>query len=421
MTKVYPALIAPVFLILDWQRGRRVAHLSRMAAAFAATCLLVALPLLVVAPTSLVRLYAYHADRGIQLESVFSSIALAIWRFSTTPMRAVLNFGSWNLAGPVPDRLAAISGPVLALVLLVTYAFIFLRTRRLAEGAIRHVRLVATCSALVLLVRLLGSKVLSPQYLIWLVTLVPLVVAPRRMTVLTLFTLVGVATYYIYPRHYSDLRAFLDSGVAALDVRNTLLMTLTVIVANALRLATLPAAAELSRAAAGGPLDSSRVRLADYLAPSRVLVPLACDTLGDARSALLERLGASGAIADLERLSGRVAEERGEDMVAIADRAFLLHYRTDTASALQVAIGVCPGGVRRVLDDGTEQRAPVVVIVVGPPRSAARQLQVVRAFGRLLPKQEVIDALLASPSPEAVVRSRCSRSMRFRNSSSCAI
>src|SRR5262249_12902878 len=120
-------------------------------------------------------------------------------------------------------------------------------------------------------------------------------------------------------------------------------------------------------------------------------------------AALLERLAASGAVADLERLSGRVAEERGEDMVAIAGRAFLLHYRTDTASALQVAIGVCPAGLRRTLDDGTEQHAPVVVIVVGPPGSAARQLQVVRALGRLLPKQEVIDALVASPSPEAVV------------------
>ena len=243
MTKVYPALIAPVFLILDWQRGRRVVHLARMAGAFTATCLLVALPLLVIAPTSLVRLYAYHAHRGIQLESVFSSIALAIWRFTTTPMRCVLNFGSWNLAGPVPDRLAAISGPVLALLLLLAYAFIFVRTKSLDDGAIRRVRLVATCSALVLFVGLVGSKVFSPQYLIWLVTLVPLAVAPRRMTVLTLFALVGVATYYIYPRHYADLRAFLDSGVAALDVRNTLLVTLTVIVANALRLATLPAAA----------------------------------------------------------------------------------------------------------------------------------------------------------------------------------
>jgi CBS domain-containing protein len=145
------------------------------------------------------------------------------------------------------------------------------------------------------------------------------------------------------------------------------------------------------------------VTLADCLAPSRVLLPLACETLDAARSALLERLAASGAVADLDRLKGRVAEERGEDMVAIADRAFLLHYRTDTASELQVAIGVCREGIRRVLDDGGEQRAPIVVVVVGPPRWAARQLQVVRAFSRLLPKDELMSALLDAPSPEAVV------------------
>jgi CBS domain-containing protein len=56
-----------------------------------------------------------------------------------------------------------------------------------------------------------------------------------------------------------------------------------------------------------------------------------------------------------------------------------------------------------MLDDGTEQRAPVVVVVVGPPRTAARQLQVVRAFGRLLPKEDAIAALLDAPSPEALV------------------
>lgn len=143
------------------------------------------------------------------------------------------------------------------------------------------------------------------------------------------------------------------------------------------------------------------MRLADLLAPSRVIVPLGCETLDEARTELLARLEASGAIDDLERLSGRVAEERGEDMVAFADHAFLLHYRTDTASGLQVALGVAPAGVRRALEDGGEQRAPVVVVIVGPPRLAARLLQVVRGFGRLLPKPDVTDALLAAPSPEA--------------------
>ena len=126
------------------------------------------------------------------------------------------------------------------------------------------------------------------------------------------------------------------------------------------------------------------------------------ETLDGARTALLERLAASGAISDLSRLEGRVSEERGEDMVALADRAFLLHYRTDTASRLEVAIGVRQDGVSRTLDDGSEQRAPVVVVVVGPPRMAARLLQVVRAFGRLLPKEEVVLALVAAAGARAV-------------------
>ena len=145
------------------------------------------------------------------------------------------------------------------------------------------------------------------------------------------------------------------------------------------------------------------MRLTDFLAPSRVVVPLSGETLGEARSELLERLERSGAIADLDRLRSRVEEERGEDMVAIADHAFLLHYRTDTAERLQVALGVRGSGLRRPLDDGEEQRAPVLVVMVGPPRVAARLLQVVRAFGRLLPRREVIDALLAAPSAEAIV------------------
>jgi len=145
------------------------------------------------------------------------------------------------------------------------------------------------------------------------------------------------------------------------------------------------------------------VKLATFLAPSRILVPLPCQTLDAARTTLLGHLAASGAVDDLDRLQTRVAEERGEDMVAIADRAFLLHFRTDTAASLQVAIGVCRDGIRRSIEDTVEQRAPVVAVVVGPPRSAARQLQVVRAFSRLLAKEDVVAALLDAPSAESVV------------------
>lgn len=145
------------------------------------------------------------------------------------------------------------------------------------------------------------------------------------------------------------------------------------------------------------------MKLANLLAPARVRLGMSCDSLDEARTTLLETLVSSGAIDDVDRLQGRVAEERGEDMVAIADRAFLLHYRTDTAAMLQAAIGTCAAGVRRQLEDGSEQRAPVVVVVVGPPRQAVRHLQVVRAFGRLLSKAEVIEAMLGAPDADALI------------------
>ena len=146
------------------------------------------------------------------------------------------------------------------------------------------------------------------------------------------------------------------------------------------------------------------MKLADFLAPSRVLVPLACETLDGARVALLARLAASGAIADLERLQLRVAEERGEDMVAIADHAFLLHYRTDTASALQVALGVCPRESAASLDDGAEQRAPVVVD--GRGSAAARRRDSFRWCARLggcCREKRRSPRSLDAPSAESIV------------------
>ncbi len=144
------------------------------------------------------------------------------------------------------------------------------------------------------------------------------------------------------------------------------------------------------------------MKLADFLAPARVLLPLEAGSLDGARTALLERLAASGAIEDLARLMRRVLEERGEDMVAISDHAFLLHYRTDTATQLQAAVGVNPAGVSRALDDGGQQRAPVVAVVVGPPRLAARLLQVVRAFSRVLSQPDALAAMVNAPSAESL-------------------
>ncbi len=146
------------------------------------------------------------------------------------------------------------------------------------------------------------------------------------------------------------------------------------------------------------------MRLADLVGADRVVVPLESATLAAAAQTLVERLATAGAVSDVERLRARVAEERPEDIVAMGDRAFLLHYRTDTATDLAVGLGTAIAPIcRRLGEDGDVQCARILLLVVAPPRLATRYLQVVGAFARFLSSEERVDALLAARSAEELV------------------
>ncbi|MEP6494540.1 MAG: glycosyltransferase family 87 protein [bacterium] len=244
MTKAYPLLIAPVFLLFDWRRGTHVRDLRRAAVAFAGTCFVVVLPLLVIAPTSLARMLAFHAERGIHLDSTYGSLAAAAGVLNVTLVHIELTFRSWNVAGPFASTLSKLSTPLLGVLLLGAYAFIATCIRAVDAANLRDARLVGTCAALVLSAGLVGSKVLSPQYLVWLVPLLPLMLPPRRYAAWGVFALIGILTYYIYPLHYPELLQLNGLAIAALAVRNLLLVTLTLVVADSLRLATRSPAAQ---------------------------------------------------------------------------------------------------------------------------------------------------------------------------------
>ena len=144
------------------------------------------------------------------------------------------------------------------------------------------------------------------------------------------------------------------------------------------------------------------MNLADLVAPERVVIPLEAPALPGAAWALAENLIAAGVVDDADKLRRRVEEERGEDIVALGDRAFLTHYRTDAVRDLVVAIGTSPNPIHRDLGEAEQQQARIVLTIVAPPRLAARYLQVLGAFARLLANPTVVEALLAAPTPQAL-------------------
>jgi CBS domain-containing protein len=144
----------------------------------------------------------------------------------------------------------------------------------------------------------------------------------------------------------------------------------------------------------------SAVKLRDFIAPERVLVPLGATTLADAAEALLECVEASAAMRDPAKIRRRLDEARSEDLVVAGGNAFLLHFRAEAIGALRVALGITLQPIVRA--DVDDASARVVVLIVAPPREAARHLQLVRAFARLLAQPDALDEILRAKSPEEV-------------------
>ena len=145
------------------------------------------------------------------------------------------------------------------------------------------------------------------------------------------------------------------------------------------------------------------MKLRDFLAPERLVVPLEASSLQEASDILLERLVTARGVLDPARLRRRAADSRSEDVVAMGDRAFLIHYRSDAVGQLVLTVGVARQPICRDEPGGARQCARIVLMIAAPPRHAVRYLQVVGAFARLLRRTDFFDALVAAPDSAAFV------------------
>jgi CBS domain-containing protein len=143
------------------------------------------------------------------------------------------------------------------------------------------------------------------------------------------------------------------------------------------------------------------VKLRDVVKPEHVVVPLAATTVKEATERLAERLIATGAVAEPQRLTAVIRHTWPEDMVSAGEHAFLPHFRTEAVRGLVTALGISPTPIRWEKDP--HRTARVVIFIVAPMRDAALYLQVVGAFARTLANPDTVLALLAARTAEQVL------------------
>lgn len=228
MVKLWPLAIVPVAVVWLWGRGQR-------GAALFGVLVVVAVTVAVLAPfprDGLRDAVRFHQDRPVQIESTPASVLWVLGRSYVTgdPIRPDV-YKSNGLAGGGAHTVEVLFQLLQVVALLLAAALA-------ARG--RDVRHLGLCSLLAVLAFVAFGKVLSPQYLVWLVPFAALAWAwgARLPALLTL--LAAVVTQLEFPSRYFALLVGDETAFAIVAVRNALLVAAAVSLAAAVARSPLP-------------------------------------------------------------------------------------------------------------------------------------------------------------------------------------
>ena len=217
--KVYPLVLLPLAALYVWHRlGARALRSALLVFLVCGAALL--LPFAVLGAGGLRYSFELQTTRGLEIESLGASLLLLLDRLGLYTIDVITGqLSSADLTGPVPDALATATLVLTVVAVAVVWLLVW---RRPADGE----RLVLASAAAVAGVVSFG-KVLSIQYLVWLIPLVPLVHGGAGiLTTLFLLGALGL-TGLLYGRG-DDLSVVGDS-IWLLLARNFLLVLLYVV------------------------------------------------------------------------------------------------------------------------------------------------------------------------------------------------
>ena len=245
LVKGFPLVAVPVVLAWLLGRGRR-----REAVQGALVCLAVLVAgagmALAVAPDGALDAVRYHLERPVQLESPAAMVLLGLDAVGAGEAVSVSSHRSDGLLHPLDGAISAL----VALALVAVLA-------SLAGLAARHGdrrRLVLASLAAVTAFAALG-KVLSPQFVIWVLPLGALAFAWRLHALALAVLAAAVLTQVEFPAHYFDVVAREPLAIALVAARDLVLLAVLALSIRALRLERHEQLLDARRAALAVRLD----------------------------------------------------------------------------------------------------------------------------------------------------------------------
>jgi hypothetical protein len=248
--KIYPAVLAPLLVLglapaLGWWRALR-----RTVPPFLAAFGLTVVPALLISARGVVgSALLYHVRRGVQLESLWANLVELAHLAAHLPVSVVARFGAYDVQSSISSALKTLSG-VATLVAVAAAAWLVWRRSRAGGGLAPDEW--AGAFTVGVFAFMLPTRVLSPQYLIWLAApMAALAAWAQGRGALWLLAAAATLSQLIFPFRYTQLRHLHAFDIGLLTIRNLLLLAVCWLVARAF--AGAPAARAEAPAAAADP------------------------------------------------------------------------------------------------------------------------------------------------------------------------
>jgi hypothetical protein len=205
--KLIPVIIVPFLLLADWRAPIRAVRLSTgLAALILATGVPFAIQFAISGP-EVFSLFKYHGERGIQVESLYSSFMM-IGSLFGLPAYVVESHGAYDLEGSMTKLMMLLSSVILICFLAGVWLWLFFRRKEGSANDAYHAAFYALIGAVIF------SKVLSPQYFVWaipLIVLLSLDLLPAasfsKALLFILLVCVAALTTWIFPYHYGSTQS----------------------------------------------------------------------------------------------------------------------------------------------------------------------------------------------------------------------
>ena len=233
MTKLYPAVIMPVYLMVMLMDREWIETVKGLFAA-AAVAVLTILPFILLGSDVLSYFFGYHMDRPLQVESLAASLIAFAAMLGMTTVHVDFGFGSDNLLGAWPDAVVQYLTPMTVVLLLGLYLFVMFILMRIKKVGMyteeNKMAIMGLTMFAALAIFIVIGKVFSSQYMIWLIPFVlflPLLsmdeTKVKRISIIFLISL--VLTQLCFGLNYGVYDgSFEDPGMLLLLVRNLLML-----------------------------------------------------------------------------------------------------------------------------------------------------------------------------------------------------